>query len=35
MAEATYRGTIYPWQCDYIGHMNIMTRCATLRTPAA
>jgi acyl-CoA thioester hydrolase len=24
MAEATYRGTVYPWQCDHIGHMNIM-----------
>jgi acyl-CoA thioester hydrolase len=23
-AEATYRGTVYPWQCDHIGHMNIM-----------
>jgi acyl-CoA thioester hydrolase len=24
MAEATYRGTVYPWHCDDIGHMNIM-----------
>jgi len=24
MGEATYRGTVYPWQCDHIGHMNIM-----------
>src|SRR6187399_87322 len=24
MTEATYRGTVYPWQCDHIGHMNIM-----------
>ena len=24
MSEATYRGTVYPWQCDHIGHMNIM-----------
>jgi acyl-CoA thioester hydrolase len=26
MAEApvTYRGTVYPWQCDHIGHMNVM-----------
>ena len=23
-AEATYRGTVYPWHCDHIGHMNIM-----------
>ena len=23
-SEATYRGTIYPWQCDHVGHMNIM-----------
>lgn len=20
--EATYRGTVYPWQCDHVGHMN-------------
>jgi len=19
----TYRGTVYPWQCDHVGHMNI------------
>jgi acyl-CoA thioester hydrolase len=24
MSEATYRGTVYPWQCDHVGHMNIM-----------
>ena len=23
-SEATYRGTVYPWQCDHIGHMNVM-----------
>jgi acyl-CoA thioester hydrolase len=23
-SAATYRGTVYPWQCDHIGHMNIM-----------
>jgi acyl-CoA thioester hydrolase len=23
-AEATYRGTLYPWQCDHVSHMNIM-----------
>ena len=23
-SQATYRGTVYPWQCDHIGHMNIM-----------
>lgn len=22
--EITHRGTVYPWQCDHIGHMNIM-----------
>ena len=22
--DATYRGTVYPWQCDHIGHMNVM-----------
>ena len=20
----TYRGAVYPWQCDHIGHMNVM-----------
>ena len=26
MAEKilTYRGTIYPWHCDHMGHMNVM-----------
>jgi len=26
MAEPilTYRGTVYPWQCDHMGHMNVM-----------
>lgn len=26
MAEAriTYRGAVYPWHCDHIGHMNVM-----------
>jgi acyl-CoA thioester hydrolase len=26
MAETmlTYRGTIYPWHCDHMGHMNVM-----------
>ena len=23
-SEASYRGTVYPWQCDHVGHMNIM-----------
>lgn len=23
-SEATYRGTVYPWQCDHVGHMNVM-----------
>ncbi|HLZ06607.1 MAG TPA: thioesterase family protein [Bradyrhizobium sp.] len=23
-AEVTYRGTVYPWQCDHVGHMNVM-----------
>ena len=22
--QVTYRGTIYPWHCDHIGHMNVM-----------
>jgi len=21
---ATYRGVVYPWQCDHMGHMNVM-----------
>jgi acyl-CoA thioester hydrolase len=24
MKLMTYRGTIYPWHCDHIGHMNVM-----------
>ena len=20
----TYRGTVYPWQCDHMGHMNVL-----------
>ncbi len=26
MAEPiiTYRGVVYPWQCDHVGHMNVM-----------
>jgi acyl-CoA thioester hydrolase len=23
-SEATYRGTVYPWHCDHVGHMNVM-----------
>jgi acyl-CoA thioester hydrolase len=23
-ADATYRGTVYPWHCDHVGHMNVM-----------
>jgi acyl-CoA thioester hydrolase len=22
--SVTYRGTVYPWQCDHMGHMNVM-----------
>ena len=22
--ELTYRGTVYPWHCDQMGHMNVM-----------
>jgi acyl-CoA thioester hydrolase len=22
--DSTYRGIVYPWQCDHVGHMNIM-----------
>lgn len=24
----TYRGTTYPWQCDHVGHVNIMWYCS-------
>ncbi len=20
----TYRGAVYPWRCDHVGHMNVM-----------
>jgi acyl-CoA thioester hydrolase len=23
-APVTYRGTVYPWHCDQMGHMNVM-----------
>src|SRR4051794_26390761 len=23
-SQPTYLGTVYPWQCDHVGHMNIM-----------
>ena len=22
--KMTYRGTVYPWHCDHMGHMNVM-----------
>ena len=22
MSSVTYKGAVYPWQCDHIGHMN-------------
>jgi acyl-CoA thioester hydrolase len=22
--QLTYRGAVYPWQCDHMGHMNVM-----------
>ena len=24
MDTLTYKGTIYPWHCDHVGHMNVM-----------
>ncbi len=24
MDEVTYRGAVYPWHCDHVGHMNVM-----------
>ena len=24
MTILTYRGTVYPWHCDHVGHMNVM-----------
>jgi acyl-CoA thioester hydrolase len=23
-ADITYRGAVYPWHCDHVGHMNVM-----------
>jgi acyl-CoA thioester hydrolase len=23
-ASITYRGAVYPWHCDHVGHMNVM-----------
>lgn len=23
-SPTTYRGTVYPWHCDHVGHMNVM-----------
>ncbi len=23
-SPVTYRGVVYPWQCDHMGHMNVM-----------
>jgi hypothetical protein len=28
-AEATYRGTVCPWQCDHIGHLHEMRNAET------
>jgi hypothetical protein len=27
----TYKGCVYPWQCDQIGHMNIMWYVGTVK----
>lgn len=24
MDRITYKGCVYPWQCDHVGHMNVM-----------
>jgi acyl-CoA thioester hydrolase len=24
LLNVTYRGTVYPWHCDHMGHMNVM-----------
>ncbi len=32
--EATYRGTVYPWQCDHVGRMNIMWYVGKFRETA-
>ena len=24
MVPITYRGVVYPWHCDHVGHMNVM-----------
>ena len=37
MAEplVTYRGTVYPWHCDHVGHMNVMSMNLNQVTVAA
>ena len=30
-SAATYRGTVYPWHCDHVGHMNIMWYVGQIR----
>ena len=24
MQSVTYKGVVYPWHCDHVGHMNVM-----------
>jgi acyl-CoA thioester hydrolase len=24
MSMTTYKGCVYPWHCDHVGHLNIM-----------
>lgn len=24
LEDVTYRGAVYPWHCDHVGHMNVM-----------
>ena len=29
----TYRGVVYPWQCDHMGHMNVFFHARALIVP--
>lgn len=32
--EVEYRGVVYPWQCDHMGHMNVRCHMDTLARKA-
>jgi hypothetical protein len=31
----TYRGTVYPWHCDHVGHLNVMRPVRTRKIDVA